>query len=238
MQTTKHLSRCIFAATGLGATLALGLGSAQAQQPTTQQSEMQQSMPRGGPHMGASEPGMKQRAPGMGQRDNRSRRWDNDRPQPMPELTIRDIYDRVEAAGYRDLREIELKDSHYKVKAVDSDGQPVKLCVNASSGEMERIRRKTPDRPRADDRSSRSGAGRVDDSSREQATRPQPAATDYYDYAMQPVANNAAAGENAWGWRYFSDPNAYRAVVISPAGDYYLSSGRGLRWIAGTQMKS
>lgn len=159
-------------------------------------------------------------------------------PQAPVRLTIRDIYDRVEAAGYHDLREIELEDGRFEVKAFDADGQPVKLYVNASSGEVERIKRKTPDRSRTDDRSSRSGAGRVDESSREQATGPQPAAIDYYDYAMQPVANNAAPGENAWGWRYFSDPQAYRAVVISPAGDYYLSQGSGLRWIAGTQMKS
>ena len=160
--------------------------------------------------------------------------------QAPARLTIRDIYDRVVAAGYHDLREIELDDGRYEVKAVDADGQPVKLYVNAGSGEVERIKRKAPDRSRADDRSSRSDAYRDHDRSREPATRSQPAAaySGYYDYAMQPVANNAAPGQNAWGWRYFSDPQAYRAVVISPAGDYYLSQGSGLRWIHGTHMAS
>lgn len=157
--------------------------------------------------------------------------------QAPARLTIRDIYDRVVAADYHDLREIEFEDGRYKVKAVDADGQPVKLYVNAGSGEVERIKRKAPDRSRADDRSSRSGAYRDQDRKREPATRPQPASA-YYDYAMQPVANNAAPGENAWGWRYFSDPQAYRAVVISPAGDYYLSHGSGLRWICGTSRRS
>lgn len=48
------------------------------------------------------------------------------------------------------------------------------------------------------------------------------------------VDNAAAAGERAYGWRYFSDPTAQRAVVISPEGDYYYSQGKGLRWVAGT----
>ena len=150
MQTTKQLSRRIFAATGLGAALALGLGSAQAQQPMTQPGQMQQDMPRGGPQMGAGEPGMGQRAPGMRQPGNRSRRWDNDGPQSMPELTIRDVYDRVEAAGYRDVREIELEKGRWEVKALDAQGNPVKLYVNASSGEVEHVQRKGSG-PRWDD---------------------------------------------------------------------------------------
>lgn len=54
------------------------------------------------------------------------------------------------------------------------------------------------------------------------------------NHAMQVVQNNAAEGNRAHGWRYFSDPQARRAVVISPQGDYYLSRGKGLRWVAGT----
>ena len=49
---------------------------------------------------------------------------------------------------------------------------------------------------------------------------------------LQTVSNLAAAGDRAHGWRYFSDPEARRAVVISPQGDYYLSLGHGLRWVA------
>ena len=56
-----------------------------------------------------------------------------------------------------------------------------------------------------------------------------------YDHALQPVPNAAAAGQRAHGWRYFSDPQSHRAVVISPQGDYYLSQGRGLHWVAAAQ---
>ncbi len=56
-----------------------------------------------------------------------------------------------------------------------------------------------------------------------------------YDYGMQPVSTAAGAGTRAHGWRYFSDPATHRAVVISPQGDYYLSRGKGLRWVAGAQ---
>ncbi|MDE2612480.1 MAG: hypothetical protein KGL78_03490 [Burkholderiales bacterium] len=52
---------------------------------------------------------------------------------------------------------------------------------------------------------------------------------------MQAVPNNATPQDRAHGWRYFSDPKAGRAVVISPQGDYYLSQGQGLRWVAGAQ---
>ncbi len=58
---------------------------------------------------------------------------------------------------------------------------------------------------------------------------------DGFDHGMQAVPNNAGPQERAHGWRYFSDPQARRAVVISPQGDYYLSRGKGLRWVAGAQ---
>jgi len=62
---------------------------------------------------------------------------------PAQQLTIRDIYDRVEAAGYRDIREIEWDHGRYEVKASNAQGQRVKLYVNASTGAVEstRIRR-------------------------------------------------------------------------------------------------
>jgi len=62
---------------------------------------------------------------------------------PAPQLTIRDIYDRMEAAGYRDIREIEWDHGRYEVKASNAQGQRVKLYVNASTGAVEstRIRR-------------------------------------------------------------------------------------------------
>ena len=52
---------------------------------------------------------------------------------------------------------------------------------------------------------------------------------------MQAVRHNAGADEPGYGWQYFTDPAAGRAVVISPQGDYYLSRGKGLRWVTGPQ---
>ena len=60
--------------------------------------------------------------------------------QAAPQLNIRDIYDRVEAAGYRDMREIEWDDGRYEVKASNAQGQRVKLYVNASTGAVEQTR--------------------------------------------------------------------------------------------------
>ena len=59
---------------------------------------------------------------------------------------------------------------------------------------------------------------------------------DIFDHRMKPVANGAAANTPGHGWRYFSDPAARRAVVISPQGDYYFSRGKGLRWVAAEQI--
>jgi len=56
-----------------------------------------------------------------------------------------------------------------------------------------------------------------------------------FDHDMQAVAHTAADGEPGWGWHYFCDPVHARAVVISPDGQYYLSRGKGLRWVAGVQ---
>ena len=56
-----------------------------------------------------------------------------------------------------------------------------------------------------------------------------------YDNGMQVVANDAAPNTPGYGWRYFTDPVARRAVVISPQGDYYYSRGKGLQWIAAEQ---
>jgi hypothetical protein len=59
-----------------------------------------------------------------------------------PQLTIRDVYDRMEAAGYRDMREIEYSRKHkrYEVKGYDAQGVRVKLYVNADTGAVERSR--------------------------------------------------------------------------------------------------
>lgn len=57
-----------------------------------------------------------------------------------------------------------------------------------------------------------------------------------FDHRMKPVANEATANAPGHGWRYFTDPAARRAVVISPQGDYYFSRGQGLRWVAAEQI--
>lgn len=48
---------------------------------------------------------------------------------------------------------------------------------------------------------------------------------------MQAVAVAPKAGEPGHGWQYFSDARQARAVVISPAGDYYYSRGEGLQLV-------
>jgi hypothetical protein len=62
------------------------------------------------------------------------------------ELTIRDIYDRLEAAGYRQIREIEWDDGRYEVKARNAQGERVKLHVNGRSGEVEHLRQRSSGR--------------------------------------------------------------------------------------------
>ena len=61
-------------------------------------------------------------------------------PANAPQLTVRDNYDRVEAAGYRNIREIEHEHGRYEVKAQNAQGAHVKLYVNATSGAVERTR--------------------------------------------------------------------------------------------------
>lgn len=54
-----------------------------------------------------------------------------------PALNIRQIYDRIEAAGYRDILEIEWDDGRYEAKAFNAQGQRIKLYVNATTGAVE-----------------------------------------------------------------------------------------------------
>ena len=49
---------------------------------------------------------------------------------------------------------------------------------------------------------------------------------------LQGIFNPAAADQPGHGWRHYRDADAYRAVVISPQGDYYFSDGDNLRWVA------
>ncbi len=50
---------------------------------------------------------------------------------------------------------------------------------------------------------------------------------------LLPVANSSEPGQGAYGWQYFSAARKARAVVISPAGEYFLSRGDGPRQITG-----
>lgn len=75
----------------------------------------------------------------------------------------------------------------------------------------------------------------------QQPERPQATdmrAADGLKRGMQAVTHNAAADAPGYGWRYFSDPTARRAVVISPQQDYYYSRGKGLLWVAAEQSGS
>ena len=51
-------------------------------------------------------------------------------------LTIPAIYDKVTAAGYRDIQEIERERDGYEVKGRTADGERVKLYVDPLSGEV------------------------------------------------------------------------------------------------------
>ena len=58
---------------------------------------------------------------------------------------------------------------------------------------------------------------------------------DGFDHGMQVIRYDAVPHTPSYGWRYFSDPTARRAVAISPQGDYYYSCGKGLHWVAAEQ---
>lgn len=60
---------------------------------------------------------------------------------PAQILTVRQIYDTLTAAGYRNITEIELEHHRgYDVKADDPQGQRVKLRVDAQTGAVLRSR--------------------------------------------------------------------------------------------------
>lgn len=59
---------------------------------------------------------------------------------PAQKLSIREIAQRLEAAGYRDILEIDYEHGRYEAKALDAQGAPVKLYVNAQTGAVERTR--------------------------------------------------------------------------------------------------
>ena len=77
-------------------------------------------------------------------------------------LSIPQIHEKIVAAGYRDISEIEREDNAYEVKAIDRDGRKVKLVVDPTNGDLVRTDRKGRDGRRGDD----SGARPTSDSER------------------------------------------------------------------------
>lgn len=71
-------------------------------------------------------------------------------------LSIPQIHDKVIAAGYRDISEIEREDNAYEVKAIDRDGRKVKLVVDPTNGDVVRADRKGRDGRSGDDSGGRS----------------------------------------------------------------------------------
>lgn len=57
-------------------------------------------------------------------------------------LTIPAIYNRVTAAGYSDIFEIERERDGYEIEAVDTDGNRVELFVDPLNGEVLDVRTK------------------------------------------------------------------------------------------------
>lgn len=70
---------------------------------------------------------------------------------PAPSLSLLQIVQRLEAAGYTGIESVERKRKGYEVKAVDREGRRVELDVSALTGEvtkteLKRARRADQDR--------------------------------------------------------------------------------------------
>lgn len=57
-----------------------------------------------------------------------------------PGLSIREISERMEGVGYRNLSEIEWDDGLYKVEGLTGDGRAVKLYVDGNNGNVLSVR--------------------------------------------------------------------------------------------------
>jgi hypothetical protein len=58
----------------------------------------------------------------------------------QPWLSIAQVADRLDAAGYRNIEEIEREHGGYEVRATDRDGRRVKLRLDPWTGEVEQAR--------------------------------------------------------------------------------------------------
>ena len=92
----------------------------------------------------------------------------------------------------------------------------------------------TAGEPQRDNQPTQRSAQHRDDSPHSRSNR----SAQGFDHGMQVVPTTAGAGQAGEGWRYFSDPAAHRAVVISPQGEYFLSRGKGMRLVAVTRPQS
>ena len=87
-------------------------------------------------------------------KDNRSGRDVERDWLPIPQL-----HKQIEAAGYRDVEEIEREHGQYEARATDREGKRVKLYLNPRTGNIE-------DRDRHDGRRDRDGMGTVSEGAR------------------------------------------------------------------------
>lgn len=62
------------------------------------------------------------------------------------DLSIAQVSEKVEAAGYSGITEIERERNEYEVKAFDKNGARVKLYVDARTGKILEVRQKNRDR--------------------------------------------------------------------------------------------
>jgi hypothetical protein len=58
------------------------------------------------------------------------------RPAPAAELGVAQVVQRLEAAGYTAIAEVEREHDHYEVKATDRDGRRVELELDLVTGEV------------------------------------------------------------------------------------------------------
>ncbi|MBI1888029.1 MAG: PepSY domain-containing protein [Nitrosomonadales bacterium] len=72
-------------------------------------------------------------------------------------LSIPQIYNKLEAAGYRNVEKIERERGGYEIKATDRNGERVKLRLHPQTGEIIDQRQRSSKRDRYDGRDSSSG---------------------------------------------------------------------------------
>lgn len=77
-------------------------------------------------------------------------------------LSIGQVYQKLEAAGFRNVEEIEREDGFYEARATDGGGMRVKVYVNPQTGEI--VNRRQDRRERDDDEASSDGRQRGENS--------------------------------------------------------------------------